>query len=350
MFAKVIKNFFWNTWDNLTKVLGLSMIGTILNIPLIIGVVMLWGSAKLTPQQMLLNKKGPTSIVKTITPKNKKNKIATIKETNDKKVKNKIAAKKTTVKKNKKLSLDQAYGRKTKKIPKSKKRKSVYQLKDTEAYNLFGRMLLPLLLCLSFPIMASVFATARQNIDGTATRFFRDIFRNLKKYFLRSSALFLINLVVYYLFFIAFGFYLFNLKLLIGDIPIIKWAAIGITGWLFFFYTMMQLYLLPLLIHKKESFTLMFKKAALLVVDNIVHTVAVFVISVVLMALSTFSMVIISVLLPGVLAMLHMTNFHIMLLQYEPPEETAEKTEFVRDFSAENETRSWKTIFKPWDN
>ena len=94
----------------------------------------------------------------------------------------------------------------------------------------------------------------------------------------------------------------------------------------------------------------MFKKAALLVVDNIVHTVAVFVISVVLMALSTFSMVIISVLLPGVLAMLHMTNFHIMLLQYEPPEEAAEKTELVRDFSAENETRSWKTIFKPWDN
>lgn len=318
MFGRMLKNFFWNTWDNLGKVLGFSLIGSLLNLPLIFGVVVLWGSARLTPEQLFLNRQGPTSVARMSHGRST----------------NRMAGPAT----NTRAATNAAAGQ-AENTPR--------RVRANLAFNKLFSLLLVLLLSFTFPVMGGVYGAARRNIEGTNTKFLRDFWECLQENFGRSLLVFLINAVIYIMFFTAFNFYLFFPPL--ERIAALQWGMIGITGWLFFFFTLMQIYLIPLIIHKKEAVFLVYKKAALLVVDNIAQGIAVFLFSMVMLALSLYSVVIITLLLPGVWAMLHVTNFYVLLQQYEPPELPSSGEDGKRDFSAENETRSWRSIFRPWE-
>jgi len=379
----MLRNFFWNTWDNLIRILGLSAIGTLLNAPLIVSVVVLWGAAKLPPHKInppvitksektLFKKGSPELVIKeqyvTLLVNTARDTTLTYAvSTNGApidakkiaigqggthgtgKINLKAGEKKaiplfSSYKAEHRWTIQFATGK-----GKPAARITIPAFTGEDAFSFLGRILVFLLLSLSFPSMAVLYHCARRLIEGTENGFFRELWTGLKKMFLPGTKLFLINALVYVIFYVAFGFYMFNLEKIIGtDIPPLRWVAIGITGWLSTFYTMLQFYLLPLLAHNpEEKLLLVFKKASLLVVDNVLMTFSVFLFTFVLFALSFFSLAIITVLLPGLIAMLHMTNFYILLRQYEPPEED---DHVEKDDSAEKTTRSWRTIFRPWED
>ena len=382
MLMRMLKNFFWNTWDNLIKVLGLSAVGTLFNAALIFSVVVLWGAAKLPPHKLnppritipegSIFKKGFPKLsikeqyVTLIAASTRDITLAYAVSTNATPIDAKrIAIGQGGTHGNGKITLKAGVKRA---IPllssykaennwtiqfatdqgKASGRITIPAFTGRDAFNFMGQIILFLLLSLSFPSMGVIFHCSRRMIEGTEDGFFRELWNGLKKMIFPGTKLFLINTLVYFIFYVAFGFYLFNLGKMLGvDIPALKWAAMGITGWLFTFFTLMQFYLLPLIAHNpKEKISLVFKKASLLVVDNVMMTFSVFLFTFVLFSLSFFSLAIITVLLPGLIAMLHMTNFYILLRKYEPP---AEDDHEEKDDSAEKTTRSWRTIFRPWE-
>jgi uncharacterized membrane protein YesL len=352
LFNKTLKHFFWNTWDNILRVLGLSMLGSFLNLPLILGVVLLWGAAKLTPDQLLVNPEGPAA-VSTMASTTAGAAPATA-----------GAAPATAGAAPATAGAAPATG-KTEAVPEDAVAGTVplpggttgtatnqnpvpARMESSQAYDVFANLALALLLGITFPAMAAVFASARNLIEGTAGGFFRDFFHNLVSCFPRALLLFLASGAIWVLLLIALKFYLYHP--LFESMPALQYAAIGVTAWFFLFFSLIQLYLVPLLVTRKEGIGMLFKRAALLVVDNIGQSITVLVTSAVLFALSLFSVVVITLLLPGVLAMLWMTNYFMLLRQYEPPEEKPDANQpRKRDFSAENETRSWRTIFRPWE-
>lgn len=381
----MLKNFFWNTWDNLARVLGLSALGTVFNAILVFSIVVLWGAAKLPPHKL----RPPETVISGTNaflpgyPRIEiKDQFVTL-----------LAAAPAnaeffyTVSTNTKAAPGDAVrsgkagthgsgritlqAREIRAIPllstyradlfwsiqlatpqgTAAARITLPAFTDEDAYNFLSQIIFFLILSLSFPTMAVLAHNARRLIEGTAEGFFREVWLGVRKMFLPGLKLFLCNALVYFIFYVAFGFYIFNLKRLLGvDIPPLRWAAIGITGWLFTFFTMMQMYLIPLLVYKpKEKFTIILKRASLLTVDNVVQTFSVLLFTFVLFALSFFSLAVITILLPGLVAMLHVTNFSVLLNRYEPPEEQSLQGEKKKDDSAERETRSWRTIFRPWE-
>ncbi len=338
MFAKMLKNFFWNSWDNISRLLGFSVFGAMINAPLIFGIVMLWGTAKLTPDQLQRD---------AVPTKQEEQKFMTGKSS----IPKKIVVKKNTQDANNKSTIDKknntdtATIKQTKKIPKKSKLDS---LTPNEAYTIFSHIVFAILLSFSFPTMAAVFGGLKDAFHGTPDNFFVSLGKNLKKFGLRTAGLFLFNLAIYFIFLNAFKFYLFFGPL--QNMVVLKYIAMGISSWLFLFFTMMQLYMLPLMIDRKESFILYLKRSALLVIDNILQSFTVLVMTVIIFALSNFSLVISTILLMGTIASLHITNFYVLLKKYEPEDKKDDNGEFIKDFSAENETRSWKTLFKPWES
>jgi len=339
MFAKMLKNFFWNSWDNISRLLGFSVFGAMINVPLILGIVLLWGTAKLTPDQLQRNAvPSKQQVEKFMTGKDKKAKKIVIKKKAATKNTKLSAVKKTTP------NTDTT----TKSINKDKPKSKFDSLTPNEAYHIFSNIVFAILLSFSFPTMGAVFGGLRDAFQGTQDSFFRSLGRNFKKYFLRTSGLFLFNLFIYFIFLNAFKFYLFFGPL--QKMAILKYIAMGISSWLFLFYTMIQLYMLPLIIDRKESFIISLKRSALLVIDNIVQSFTVLVITIMIFALSNFSLVISTIVLMGTIASLHLTNFYVLLKKYEPDDKKNNNTEFIKDFSAEEETRSWRTLFKPWES
>lgn len=381
----MLKNFFWNTWDNLARILGLSALGTVFNLVLVFSVVVLWGAAKLPPHKI----KPPQTVISrsnaflpgyprieikdqfvtllAATPAAAE--FSYIVSTNPKPAApDAVLSGKAGTHGGGKLSLQP---REIRAIPllssyraelfwniqlvtpqgEAAARITLPAFTDEDAYNFLSQIIFFLILSLSFPTMAVLAHNARRLIEGTAEGFFRELWLGIRKMFLPGMKLFVCNALVYFIFYVAFGFYIFNLKRLIGvDIPPLRWAAIGITGWLFTFFTMMQMYLIPLLVYKPgEKFTIILKRASLLTVDNVVQTFSVLLFTFVLFALSFFSLAIITILLPGLVAMLHVTNFSVLLNRYEPPAEDQLQGTKKRDDSAERETRSWRTIFRPWE-
>ncbi len=159
-------------------------------------------------------------------------------------------------------------------------------------------------------------------------------FKGIFKYFFPSIALILLNSIIFVFLFLNLRFYL---KFLAVKIPVLGYLISGFVLWIILLCCLVQLYIIPLTLTRKISVFKIFYQSFLIVIDNIIFTVAIFVMTISFMIIIWFTVAGIFLIYYGTVSLM---QFLACLNIYQQYDETME---------IKKEPRTLKNIIKPWD-
>ncbi len=173
----------------------------------------------------------------------------------------------------------------------------------------------------------------------------KDVFRGIRRYFVQATLFSLLALIVWVVLAANIVFY----WTVVG--PKNFWLAAvlgGITIWIFAFYNLMLVYVLPLLVQRHSGVLETFKLAALLTLDNVRMSFGLYLSLVTIVLLSCFTLVGIIFIPAGVGGVVLNTGYKQLVRRYEQKERERAGLEPLEE-EDEYAGRGLRDILKPWE-
>jgi len=208
------------------------------------------------------------------------------------------------------------------------------------------------------PVSAALWAVAAGWSDDRATPV-KAIFPAVKRYFGRGLAVWLVFSLVLFLLSINAHFY----GAWLGAVPLLGALVRGLMLWAYLAVFLMSIYALPLLVQRDLPARRVIRDSALLVLDNLIYSISLAIAAGVVMALGLISGAGFFFLAVSLTAVIANTGLRQLLGKYRAAVERSGeaggggrprtwKEVFAQQDrapeEAEEETRGWKDLWKPW--